>query len=663
MNSQLFLKRSMMVLLILMTLLALVTPVMAREVEAAAGEEMPVSLNQPQGPTDPAELESFLDDYFATVMEEYHIAGAAIAVVKDGKLFFTKGYGYADIENNIPVDPERTIFRTGSVGKVITWTAVMQLVEQGKLELDADVNTYLDFRIPDTYPQPVTVRHLISHTSGFEDVLFTMAVSDLNDLVSAREWLVSHMAARVNPPGEYAGYSNFNAMLAGYIVARVSGQPYDQYIQEKIFDPLGMTRSTARSSMPPELLQYASVGYIYQDETFKALPDYYGQPAALPSGAHQSSVTDMARFMIAHLRDGVYRDAASGEASILQESTVRQMHETLFTPDARFLGTAYGFADMSDNRQWTLGHEGYSPPMHSQLLLLPDQNLGIFVAYNSREVGDLTVQHAGFQRAFFDHYYPAPVLEPNRQPVGSTEQLDRFVGYYGESSSPQSSFAKIFGLFGGYNIKNPGDGTLTLSVKGFELSLIEQEPLYFQQVDGPFHMLFTEDDKGRITHMYTDLMPQYTLIKQDWYETSGFNQLLLMGTSLVFLTLLPVAWIRRLWNRRSGTPQKSNSRGARLAFGLMLGISLLNLLIAFCMASGLMGLTNELLDPPLIIHIVLGLSILSALLTPAVLFFCVVAWKSSYWGVVFRTYYTLLTCAALAYVWFMYYWNMFGWKY
>ena len=663
MNSQLFLKKSMMVLLILMTLLALVTPVMAREVEAAAGEEMPVSLNQPQGPTDPAELESFLDDYFATVMEEYHIAGAAIAVVKDGKLFFTKGYGYADIENNIPVDPERTIFRTGSVGKVITWTAVMQLVEQGKLELDADVNTYLDFRIPDTYPQPITLKHLISHTSGFEDVLFAAGVTDVKDLVPAREWLVAHMAARVFPPGEYAGYSNFNAMLAGYIVAQVSGQPYDQYIQEHIFDPLGMTRSTVRSSMPPELLQNASVGYLYQGEVFEPLAGYYVQQGALPSGAHRLSVSDMARFMIAHLQGGVYRDATLGEARILQESTVEQMHSPLFTPDARLLGTNYGFADLSDNGLWTLGHEGYAPPMHSQLLLLPHQNLGIFVAYNSRDASELTIQHFGFQRAFFDHYFPAPALETTRQPLGSAEQLERFVGSYGEASSPQSSLAKIVGLFGGYGIKNPGDGTLLLSVRGFELRMVQQEPLYFQQVDGPFHLLFTQDDQGRITHMYTDVMPQYTLIKLDWYETPGFNQALLMISSLLFLTLLLVLPLRWFWNRRSGAPRKPASRGARLAFWLMLGISLLNLVIAFGTAAGWRGNTKELLDPPLLIRVVLGLSILSAVLTPMVVASCLLSWKDRYWGVAFRTYYTLLTCAALAFVWFMYFYNLVGWHY
>ena len=120
-------------------------------------------------------MEAFLDKLLGREMEKHHIAGAAVSVVKDGKLFFAKGYGYADLENGIPVDPEQTIFRIGSVAKLFTWTAVMQLVEQGKLDLDADINTYLDFRIPDTYPQPITLKHLLTHTSGFEDRYFESA--------------------------------------------------------------------------------------------------------------------------------------------------------------------------------------------------------------------------------------------------------------------------------------------------------------------------------------------------------------------------------------------------------------------------------------------------------------------------------------------------------
>ena len=172
MNNLLIIKKSMTIRsLTLVILLSIVGSAMAQENRVAPGRNVPTAPSQAQGPTDPAELEAFLDELFAKEMEEYHIAGAAVSVVKDGKLFFAKGYGYADLENGIPVDPEQTIFRIGSVGKLFTWTAVMQLVEQGKLDLDADINTYLDFRIPDTYPQPITLKHLMTHTSGFEDRL------------------------------------------------------------------------------------------------------------------------------------------------------------------------------------------------------------------------------------------------------------------------------------------------------------------------------------------------------------------------------------------------------------------------------------------------------------------------------------------------------------
>ena len=156
-------------------------------------------------------------------MEEYHIAGAAVAVVKDGKLFFTKGYGSKDIEHRIPVDPEETMFH---------WIQALHLDGRyaarraGKVDLDADVGTYLDFRVPDTFPQPITLKHLMTHTSGFGERWLESLASDESELMSEREWLVSNMPARIFAPGEAVGYSNYNAMLAGYIVSRISGQPY-----------------------------------------------------------------------------------------------------------------------------------------------------------------------------------------------------------------------------------------------------------------------------------------------------------------------------------------------------------------------------------------------------------------------------------------------------
>jgi len=670
MNNLLIIKKSrafsMTIVLTLVMLSSLVGSARAQENRVAPGRDVLAAPSQGQGPTDPAELESFLDELLASQMEEFHIAGAAVSVVKDGKLFFAKGYGYADIENSIPVDPEQTVFRIGSVGKVFTWTAVMQLVEQGKLDLDADINTYLDFRIPDTYPGPITLKHLLTHTSGFEDRLLESVVSDANDLTTAREWLVSHMAARVFPPGDLAGYSNYNAMLAGYIVARVSGQPYDQYIQEHIFYPLGMVHSTVQSPIPPDLRAQASVGYTYEDGVFQAFPDYTVQPALLPSGAHQASITDMARFMIAHLQGGRYSDANIPEARILKETTARQMQSTLYTPDPRLLGTTYGFFDFSDNGQRTLGHIGYLPPMNSLLLLLPDQNLGVFVTYNSIEAreGGLTNQHIGFQRAFFDHYYPAPAADPIQPPRDFAERASRFVGSYRYASNPDTTLLKIIALLGGNTVKisDPGDGTLLSTIEGFEFRFVELEPLYFRQVDGPFAIVFREDDKGRITHMFTDLIPQYSGVKVDWYETTGFNMALALGCVLIFLSMILVASIRFIWNRRLRGDRNPAPRGARVAHWIILGTSVLNLLYVVGTVLWFMP-TSELHSPSMIYKIVLGLGVLSAVLTVGALVYTALVWKGGYWGVAFRIYYTLVTVAAVAFVWFLNYWNLLGWRF
>ena len=657
---------SMTMTLTLVILVLFAGPAAAQKNSAAVDRNVHTVPSQGQGPSDTAELEAFLDDYFGSTMAEYHIAGAAVSVVKDGRLLFAKGYGYADIEKGIPVDPEQTIFRIGSVGKTLTWTAVMQLVEQGKLDLDADVNTYLDFRIPDTYPEPITLKHLMTHTSGFEERWLESLVSDVGDLMPAREWLISNTPGRVRPPGEAAGYSNYNAMLAGYIVSQVSGQPYDQYIQEHIFDPLGMVNSTAQTQIPPDLRPHASMGYTYVNGAFQPFPDYIAQPAILPSGMHQASVTDMARFMIAHLENGHYSDENIPEARILEESTAQLMQSSLYTPDPRLLGTDYGFFDMSDNGQWTLGHEGYAPPMNSQLLLLPDQHLGVFVIFNSlgaRE-GGLTTQHTGFQRAFFDHYYPAPAAAPIQPPADFAERAGRFVGLYREANSHSTTPEKVMGLFGALEISDPGDGTLLIPMQGLELRFVEVEPLYFRQVNGPFALVFREDGRGRITHVFTDAQPQNAFVKLDWYETPGFNMALALGCVLVFLSVVPVAVIRFLRNRRPSANRKPAPDGAGVAQLVILGISVLNLLFLAGIALWFRPMRpSELHSISLIVEIVMGLGVLAAVLTVGALAYTVLAWKNGYWGIASRAYYTLVTIAAVAFVWFLQYWNWLGWRY
>jgi CubicO group peptidase (beta-lactamase class C family) len=542
----------------------------------------------------------------------------------------------------------------------------MQLVEQGKLDLDADINTYLDFRIPDTYPQPITLKHLMTHTSGIEDRWIGSLTPNASELIPAREWLVANFPGRVRPPGEAAGYSNYNAMLGGYIVARVSGEPYDQYIQKHIFDPLGMTHSTVQPQMPENLRPFASKSYTYVDGAFQPFPDYLAQPAGLPSGFHQASVTDMARFMIARLEGGFYGDAST-EMRILEENTAREMLTTLYTPDPRMRGTAYGLFDFSDNGQWVLGHSGYSPVMFSQLLLLPDQHLGVYVVYNSlgARSGGLVDQHIGFQRAFFDHYYPVPAVTPIQPAADFAERAGRFTGLYRDANSHSTTPEKAQYLFSALEIRDGGDGTLVVPMgEGLELRFVEVEPLYFRQVDGPFSMFFRENDKGNIVYMFTDIVPEWGFVKLDWYETPGFNMVLAQVCLLLFLSMLPVALIRFIRNRRSSADHNPISRGARLANSIIFGISLLNLLFLVGIALWFRPMhPSELHGIPLTVEIAMGLGVLAAVLTVGALVYCVLAWKDSYWGVAYRVYYTLVTIAAIAFVWFLNYWNWLGWRY
>ncbi|MGH8186358.1 MAG: serine hydrolase domain-containing protein, partial [Steroidobacteraceae bacterium] len=315
---------------------------------------------EPRGPTTREEVEAFVDGFMNAQMRSGPVAGGAVVVVKDGELFFSKGYGFEDAEKRVPVDPQQTLFRPGSVSKLFTWTAVMQLVEQGRLDLDADVNTYLtDFKLSDRYPDPVTLRNLMTHTAGFEDgaVGYLFAASD-KDLLPLGEWLKAHVPLRARPPtkdfnsGTNASYSNWGTALAGHIVEIVSGQPFDEYLEQHIFKPLGMARSTFREPLPAELAERMSGGYTFEGGQFKK-NGFEFIHAAGPAGSMSATATDLAKFMLAHLQEG-----AVGEGRILSPETTRIMHRRVLSPDPSVNGHALGFYETWINGRRIIGHGG-----------------------------------------------------------------------------------------------------------------------------------------------------------------------------------------------------------------------------------------------------------------------------------------------------------------
>ncbi|MDE3135579.1 MAG: beta-lactamase family protein, partial [Acidobacteriota bacterium] len=264
------------------------------------------SSQSPATPTAPqmttADITAFIDGIVPLQLAKDDIAGAVVVVVKDGQIVFEKGYGYADVKAKKPVSPSATLFRVGSISKLFNWTAVMQLVEHGKLNLDRDVNDYLDFRIPSTYPQPITLRDLMTHTPGFEEAVNDLFVPKAADMVPLAAYVKAHLPARIYPPGTVPAYSNYGATLAGYIVQRVSGMPFDDYIERNIFQPLAMRSSSFRQPLPRLLAPMMSRGYFVASDP----AGEFEVVQAFPAGSLATTGDDISHFMIAQLNNGQY---------------------------------------------------------------------------------------------------------------------------------------------------------------------------------------------------------------------------------------------------------------------------------------------------------------------------------------------------------------------
>ncbi len=610
----------------------------------------------PQGPVDPAELEAFLDGIMAVHLKANHVAGAVIAVVKDGNLFFAKGYGYADFKGKKPVLADRTLFRPGSVSKLFTWTAVMQLWEQGKLDLDADVNTYLkDFKIPATYPQPITMKHLLSHTPGFEDLGTGMWANKPEDLVPLGKFLATHVPARVRPPGEVTSYSNYGTALAGYIVEILSGMPFEVYVEQYIFKPLGMEHASFREPLPAAIASDMSVGYTFKNGVFKA-EDFELINGMNPAGSLSASAADMARFMIAHLQNGQY-----GDQRILKEETARFMHTRLFAHDPRVAGNAHGFWEADFNGLHLIEHGGDTIYFHSQLALIPEKNLGWFVSYNTPNGSS----RGELFEAFLDRYYPGPKPAAEVKPGPETaKRMARIAGTYGVTRKSYKTYEKVTNLMSAVQVKPTREGNLLMVFPGSRgaRQYVETEPYVFQQIEGRDKLVFKPDADGKIVYAFSDGIPHMALVRLRGNEKPILHFILAGICILLFASAVlgwPLAALSRVLCRRKCEGVRA-PRAARWLAGGMSGLFLIFLV-------ALMGaVSNEkalMAGVPVLLKFALVLPFLAAVLGLGVLFYALRAWMKGYWTRCHRLHYTLVFLAAVVFLWFLNFWNLLGWRF
>jgi CubicO group peptidase (beta-lactamase class C family) len=602
----------------------------------------------PAGPTDPAELEAFLDGVMKIQLAQHSSAGAVVSVVKDGEIFFMKGYGYRDWEAREKVDPESTLFRIGSITKLFVWTSVMQLVEEGVLDLDTDVNEYLHgFQIPDTYPEPITLRHIMTHSAGFEDYIVGLFGEGEAYEKPLAELLAKQIPARVRPPGEVSSYSNHATAMAALIVEQASGIPWGEYIRERILDPLGMEHFSVEQPLPEGLVEDMSKGYAWGGGTFKE-KDFETVPL-YPAGAAAASGEAMARFMIAHLHLGEY-----GGARILEEETARRMHSELFRMAPGVNAMAHGFYQMNDNGEWIIGHGGDTFWFHSELALFPDHDLGVFVSFNSEQGGGATGE---LVEAFVDRYFPEEETIPV-PPEDFAERADRFTGRFRANRFSHTSLAKLAAL-GTVSVKATDENTL----RALESEWIEVAPLTFAEKYGDGRLVFRENADGEITHFFIGNVPVVAFERIPPSESPLLHAvlgvvalLLILGTVVAW----PLGWAARRWyGLHLGVEERLPARARLVLWSAAL------LYLAFAV-----GLLIALADPTVIavkitpgLRFVLLLPILAALFTAVALFFVFRIFRTGAGRRTTRVLYALTTLSFCALVWQLHVWNLLGWRF
>jgi CubicO group peptidase (beta-lactamase class C family) len=523
------------------------------------------------------DLESWLDGFLPYALQVNDMAGAVVLVVKDGKVFFAKGYGYSDVKAHAPIDPERTIMGVGSVSKTFTWTAVMQLVQEGKIDLDRDVNDYLDFKIPATYSTPITMRNLMTHTAGFEERVKTQHRPGATPRNLAEFMQQVGPPTRIYPPGKVLAYSNYGADLAGYIVQRVSGERFPDYIQHHILAPLGIRYSTfwpVPKELQPDVAKQYGLASSGEPLPPEANDD---EPIGDPAGAFMATASDMSRYMLAHLQQGRYDDY---EMLSPTSETLMQAPAFVRVPGAPPLGL--GFFRNDYNGHPIVAHDGDSSGFHTDMELLFKDGIGFFSCVNSDGVGGLLkagwLMRSSLFHQFMDRYFPATPALPEPTLATAKEHAQQVAGEYEMSRKPSGTFVRALYLAARVHITANEDGTIeTPAFPNFEgvgpQTRREVAPYIWQEVNHKSRLVMEVKD-GRVQAWAPDPPGGFIAEPVPFLLTETLNVPLFVAAIIVLLfsvfLWIAAAIVRRRYNRPLDLPgkEKRTRRYAQIAAAL-----------------------------------------------------------------------------------------------
>ena len=595
---------------------------------------MPVAAN-----IDPR-LRGTVEGLFSGLVGSGEIPGAVVLVIRNGEVSFKAGFGFADLDARKPVDPAKTRFRVGSISKLFTATAVMQLVEAGKLDLNSDVNTYLtSFKIPATYPEPVTLSHVLTHTAGFDDEYVGIGAPLGVKIEPLREYLAAHMPPRVLPPGKYFAYSNHGFALAGLIVEEVSGEGFDAYIQKHIFGPLHMTQSTF--GVPDPVPADLAVPYAKKDFSKIALD----QLRIGPAGDLITTAPDLAKFMIAHLRRG---------AGLLSSETADFMQSQHFVQAQGLDGWAYGFAEGERNNVRWIGHGGSWPGFCAELVLVPERQSGYFVAYNT------DCHFAASQpirKTMFDAMWRGE--EPKMaapDPADAIKRAEALAGTYIAARRARSDFTIVAGASAEATVVNKGDGRIEVDLPdiGRPILFLPRADGLWESPDYGWRAAALTDANGVVTHLAINasVLDRVGLIDRWSLWMVGVN------IALVFSFLAWWGWTNGFVSRRLfAEPEAMIGFVPRLAG--YLGVTLtLFLLISLTVMLSFNSAVAILHGPDMFTRVLLIVPILLLLCVIPMAIWSVLGFGDSVRARFAQVGYALVTLAIFVVLLFAWHWNL-----
>ena len=602
-----------------------------------------VASANPQDLRDREQLVSFSDGVMYTSMQNHHVAGAVLAVVADGELLFSKGYGYSDVEKQIPVDPRQTLFRIASITKLLTWTALMQLHEQNKLELDKDINEYLEgIEIPATFDDPITIRHLMSHTPGLEDHVVRLFSRDEADMRPYLDLLNEELPKRVRPPGDLASYSNHGTALAAVIVEQVSGETWADYVENNILAPLGMGFTSIRQPLPASLAPFLSLGYRWQTGRYKTEPFEF--VPLTPAGGGSASAIDMSRLMLAFLNGGELNDVR-----ILEPATAELMQQRLYQSDPRLSSALHGFYESNRNGQRIYGHGGDTIWFHSEFMLMPESGVGVFISTNTN-TGPMV--RRDYINAFLERFFPyAGIPEPTDFVPTDVATL---VGNYANLRTSFTDFTKVGQLLSSVRVTTSPDGQLMLLGFGDPLYFVEIDSGLFRRVDQDQTIAFRFDEHGQASHLFLNRLPSATFVRVNALYSPAVQFGLLGFCGLVFLWAL-IAWPVQHFSPRWNVP-RGLTRFRQI--GWLLALVFVVLITGFAIA--LQDPTEVVFGVSASIKVLLRANLAMPLVTLALVSQLPSLLRERDLGLGSRMFHIAVIIAGLCYSWFLYTWRMFS---